>query len=33
MLRLRVIVNLDGTIEVGGMFVDNLDVCTVEVSS
>jgi hypothetical protein len=32
-LRLRVIVNLDGIIEVGGMFVDNLDVCTVEVSS
>ncbi|HVF02112.1 MAG TPA: recombinase family protein [Rubrobacteraceae bacterium] len=33
MLRLRVIINLDETIEVGGMFVDNLDVCTVEVSS
>jgi hypothetical protein len=32
MLRLRAIVNLDGTIEVRGMVVDNLDVCNVEVS-
>jgi DNA invertase Pin-like site-specific DNA recombinase len=33
MLKLKAVINLDGSIEVGGMFVDNLDVCTAEVSS
>jgi hypothetical protein len=33
MLRLGAVINLDGSIEVGGTFVDNLDACTLEASS
>jgi site-specific DNA recombinase len=33
MLRLKVAVNLDGTLEVGGDLTDNLEVCQTEVSS
>ena len=33
MLRLRAVVNLDGSIEVGGEFTDNLEVCTIEAPS
>jgi hypothetical protein len=32
-LRLRAVINLDGSIEVGGTFVDNLDACTLEALS
>jgi hypothetical protein len=33
MLRLRAVVNLDGSIAVGGEFTDNLEVCTIEAPS
>jgi hypothetical protein len=33
MLKLKAVVNLDGSLEVGGMFVADLDVCTLEASS
>ena len=33
LLKLKVVMNLDRTIEVGGTFMDNLNVCTLEAIS